>query len=951
MSGLLASPIAAETSREEHLRQLVEQVGHLLPSQAPIRRFVHHNTLHHFEDLPFEQAVVQGARAFGCEPFPKEEFFAKEFSRGRILERDLEAVLKEDSRRRATLDPNLPIDGWTRSKFRAFRLAQMVVWPSPEEIRFQVEEGEALRTFRPEAEDKARESFLSGQQDAPSALRRLWEALLENTEPLTVSESTVEGQIEQSVHSLLIRFCGAYLDQGISYWPMPIRTGLLATFRSLYSQPSVASSPWLSGLAGSLRAQESRGLSAEESLVESLLSLGASPQHWREALEHRGLALRGWAGMIHQLELHPELAPIQAPPVRLVDYFAIYLMLEIQARRFFQAPLGHTDRLVSRPPFELVYEAFVLAQIAGLGPAKLDDSSKVESWLREVRDFEHFERRRLLLQAYERRYRLEILDGIKHHSQMGEYRPCEEPKFQAVFCIDDREESLRRHLEEIEPAAQTLGMAGFFGVRMLYQGWNDTHSLPLCPATASPAHLIRELPLEQGKSQGRALGQIQQGLRAARNGVISGGLLATTAGFLAGFSLLGRTLVPGLFHRAAHGFEDRVTGAPLTRLKIEREEGESPNQDGLWEGFTVAEMAQIVKGALQMMGSLRLAKLFLLVGHGSSSLNNPHEAAHDCGATGGGRGGPNARAFAAMANHPEVRRVLSEEGLVIPDGTWFVGGYHNTCDDSMEYFDLDLVPPPLKEDLALMLEALERACVMDAHERCRRFHNVALSVSPAQAYRHVQERAVTLAQPRPEYGHCTNSICIVGRRERTRGLYLDRRAFLVSYDPTLDPDGGILKAVLESVGPVGAGINLEYYFSSIDCAGYGCGTKLPHNITGLLGVMDGHASDLRTGLPWQMVEIHEPMRMLTIVEAHPELLEHLLGLSAGLRGLVKGGWIQLVAWSPDSSELWTFQDGAFLPHQPDSIELPVVSHSRDYYGGHRGHLPPARIQSAFGGGR
>ena len=35
-------------------------------------------------------------------------------------------------------------------------------------------------------------------------------------------------------------------------------------------------------------------------------------------------------------------------------------------------------------------------------------------------------------------------------------------------------------------------------------------------------------------------------------------------------------------------------------------------------------------------------------------------------------------------------------------------------------------------------------------------------------------------------GHATNAMSIVGRREWTRGLFLDRRAFLTSYDPTQD---------------------------------------------------------------------------------------------------------------------------------------------------------------------
>ena len=94
----------------------------------------------------------------------------------------------------------------------------------------------------------------------------------------------------------------------------------------------------------------------------------------------------------------------------------------------------------------------------------------------------------------------------------------------------------------------------------------------------------------------------------------------------------------------------------------------------------------------------------------------------------------------------------------------------------------------------------------------------------------------------------------------------------MSYDPTIDSNHGVLERILAAVGPVGAGISLEYYFSSVDNETFGCGTKLPHNVTGLIGVMNGHQSDLRTGLPLQMVELHEPMRLLLIVDATPEAL-------------------------------------------------------------------------------
>ena len=166
---------------------------------------------------------------------------------------------------------------------------------------------------------------------------------------------------------------------------------------------------------------------------------------------------------------------------------------------------------------------------------------------------------------------------------------------------------------------------------------------------------------------------------------------------------------------------------------------------------------------------------------------------------------------------------------------------------------------------------------------------------PDDALAHVEARSANLAQPRPEYGHCTNAICIVGRRELTRGLHLDRRAFLVSYDPTIDTTYGVLERILAAVGPVGAGISLEYYFSSVDNEVYGCGTKLPHNVTGLIGVMNGHQSDLRTGLPLQMVEIHEPMRLLLIVDATPEALLAVAGRQAEVAELVVNAWVQLVS--------------------------------------------------------
>jgi uncharacterized protein YbcC (UPF0753/DUF2309 family) len=175
---------------------------------------------------------------------------------------------------------------------------------------------------------------------------------------------------------------------------------------------------------------------------------------------------------------------------------------------------------------------------------------------------------------------------------------------------------------------------------------------------------------------------------------------------------------------------------------------------------------------------------------------------------------------------------------------------------------------------------------------------------------------------------------------------MDRRSFLASYDPDSDANGDYLTRVLAAVGPVCGGINLEYYFSFTDRYGYGCGTKLPHNITGMLGVMDGHASDLRTGLPWQMVEIHEPVRLLLVVESTLPKLQSALARLPGVERLVKNRWIQLAVLEPGKKEILLYHNGRFEPYVPESRELPQALSSWEWFHGKGEHLDYASIAPA-----
>src|SRR2546422_11283937 len=81
--------------KSHQLGQVIDELAHLLPAQGPISIFIHHNTLHAFEHLPFEEAVERAGEKLGCEPFLAESRYRDKLVSGRILARDVEALLEE----------------------------------------------------------------------------------------------------------------------------------------------------------------------------------------------------------------------------------------------------------------------------------------------------------------------------------------------------------------------------------------------------------------------------------------------------------------------------------------------------------------------------------------------------------------------------------------------------------------------------------------------------------------------------------------------------------------------------------------------------------------------------------------------------------------------------------------------------------------------------------------
>lgn len=957
-------------------RALARAAG-VLPDQGPIGVFVHHNTLHAYQHLPFHAGVQAGAEALGARPYLSLAEFRQFLRRGRIdddhLRTEIARALSEGASDAAAV-------GLTRAELWHVLLTTDCEVDDAAGLRYTIDQGLA-----PHCEDILLwNACLARVRRGPAAPAPA-APLPRRHRDVLVSLGADDPDV--AVHGELVRLGSGFLDHGHARASLPRRDdGFLVAVSALYADGGAAprACPGVDvDMSGLVEARVH-----PLAIIRDVLGrLGVTDNEVEPFVFATALALPGWTGMFSRLERHPD-EHVGANPPTLAEFIAVRLRLEFRAIQKICAqhhlPIAWRElRALAATPAvrEPELDAAVLWHVARAARWSTDDVSAASDadlarlW-NECARFPDVQRRRVFHEAFERTYRVGILDALATRRALPCDEPTERPRAQFVFCIDEREESIRRAIEEQHPLYTTFGVAGFFGVAMDYRGLYDREAAAHCPVVVTPAHEVHERPVftqvdwHQFRLRLRDRWHEWERRVARASRTLSGGAgLSFLLGPVSAAMTLARVLLPRHYSVMNEQVKAKVAPRPVTRLSTFRSldeplaasmspaaspladaagHGERDERTGKPIGFSLTEAVDRVSSVLRNIGLVHtFAPVIVVLGHGSTSLNNPHESAHDCGACGGRRGGANARLFADIANRPDVREGVRQRGIAIPADCWFIGALHDTADDSITCYDLEALPTTHATVFQEAWQALERARQENALERSRRFDDAPLTLTPAEALAHVKSRSTLLAQPRPEYGHCTNSICIVGRRAVTRGLHLDRRAFLVSYDASTDPDGSVIERILAAVGPVGAGISLEYYFSAVDNETFGCGTKLPHNVTGLIGVMNGHQSDLRTGLPIQMVEIHEPMRLLLIVEATPAALLRVAGRQPEVAELVVNAWVQLVSLDPETGAMAEFRDGTFVPYVPQPAELPIVNRSPEWHMRSREHLRPALVRSAM----
>ncbi|MBV9949388.1 MAG: DUF2309 family protein, partial [Myxococcales bacterium] len=377
MDRLEPAPASAEGGFD--LDAALDRVARWLPSQGPIKDFVHHNTLHAFEGMKFHEATAAAARLYGARSGMPPSYFLDAYRTGRIsdsaLDRALRVAYADEGRRAAA-----------RATMLSGRL---------EEIVFA---GRARR-----------------------GLRAAWTERLGGV------------ALHRRSHLHLFRLFGGYLDQGLSTWPMPgaERAPFYDCVSALVSSSRLPLLPFGKGARALL------ALPAREALRAALVKTVGREDWYEPYLLETLLTQPGWTGLVHACERAPGLL-LTPRRITLVDFVAVTLVAEVGC---LERELGEGFAPLSASP-----SLAVEASPPDAAPERVEAERLLGVWQ----------------DAFEWSY-YEPLLGALIGNAGRDRRRADPAKAWAIFCIDDRFSSVRRHLEELAPGVATFATAGFFG--------------------------------------------------------------------------------------------------------------------------------------------------------------------------------------------------------------------------------------------------------------------------------------------------------------------------------------------------------------------------------------------------------------------------------------------------------------------------------------------------------
>ncbi|MHB8354649.1 MAG: YbcC family protein [Burkholderiales bacterium] len=679
------------------------------------------------------------------------------------------------------------------------------------------------------------------------------------------------------------QFSAAYFDRGQATWKMPWRKESLYDAWRHFAEIDL--SPRMMGLRDVRTAVAALPNSPEDTIALAVQRLGIPADMLEAYLLAALMNVGGWASWTRYLRWEQEL--VGGNEDSIVDLLAIRLAWEVILLHARQTPeLGKAWR-----------QAVQVSQQSSAHGAKVHAQMDVA-----------------LQTAFELTYQKKIIAKLAHPTRQASSKNSTpvRPSVQAAFCIDVRSEVYRRAFETVAPTVQTIGFAGFFGAFMEFVPLGASEPRIHLPVLLTPSwrghqhiHGASIQEMEKAISDRRRRLHSADNWKAFRSSPSSCFSFVESTGLIYGPKLLGDSFgwsrpVP---HPATKGIHSKFSGRLVPSLEAvsHGQKNTQTRQKSIENQIVGIPMenrgasAEMILKAMSMTSTF--ARLILLVGHGSSTVNNPHATGLDCGACAGQTGEVSARVIATLLNDPTVREELAQKGIHIPADTRFVGALHDTTVDEVTLFDIEELASTHAPDLQQLRKWLTQAGQLTRMERS---HLLGISNSAQEVVDAlIQERSRDWSQVFPEWGLAGNAAFIAAPRSRTKGIDLSGRSFLHDYEWRKDEGFGVLELIMTAPMVVANWINMQYYGSVVDNQRFGSGNKVLHNIVGgSIGVFEGNGGDLRVGLPLQSLHdgkrwVHEPLRLNVFLEAPKSEIDRIIAKHELVRELVENRWLFL----------------------------------------------------------
>ncbi|RIZ67413.1 MAG: DUF2309 family protein [Methylococcales bacterium] len=364
------------------------QLDAILPGQAPLLQFFHHNTLHGFQHLPFEQALAEfETLTYICAHLPEQQsrlFYQQK----RINDDDLNTALARcPVLQTEQIACNLGGSLITRKELYKITLLFDLKGISVSQLNWNINELDALKNLQLDIPLSVREQLLTEGHPEHLVVKQLWECLLNKLDlqqailhpetlldlPLEQAEEwlasyqaltatpaplaeiasrescvlddlflqlgdeislrsiilTLSGvDVLESIRPQLIRICAAVLDEGVAAWSIPERheLGFYKAWRTLINYDA---NPFLHELPDWQHIVNELPEDAIDTIILQLTQLEIPKNNWIGYLRRLSLELPGWSGLINwRQQQHPHYITNQDATPKLADYLAIRLTLD-----------------------------------------------------------------------------------------------------------------------------------------------------------------------------------------------------------------------------------------------------------------------------------------------------------------------------------------------------------------------------------------------------------------------------------------------------------------------------------------------------------------------------------------------------------------------------------------------------------------------------------------------